>query len=132
MLIVIFASFNISILLKKTEAVHWWFCLNLVPFQFGHRMIQSTQPKANTQKFNPNVINCIIWTTFANFLLYSCGTFQIATNQTVYPEIITLWGNIAKPQLQKQSVLCHCHCLDFVFFFIKINLCHCLLPAISA
>ena len=81
---------DILILLKKAELVHWRFCLNLVPFQFGHRMIQSTQPKANTQKFNPNVINCIIWTTFANFLLYSCGTFQIATNQTIYPEIITL------------------------------------------
>ena len=106
MLIVIFASFNISILLKKTEAVHWWFCLNLVPFQFGHRMIQSTQPKANTQKFNPNVINCIIWTTFqiSFFLLYSCGTFHIATNQTHYPKI-GIFGKFCKTPTEETVIV---------------------------
>ena len=50
--------------LLKIAVVRWWFCIDPVLFQFGHRMIQSTQPEANTQKFNPNVNNCIIWIKF--------------------------------------------------------------------
>ena len=77
---------DILILLKKAELVHWRFCLNLVPFQFGHRMIQSTQPKANTQKFNPNVINCIIWTTFAIFCFIVVELFRLQPTKPYTPK----------------------------------------------